>query len=89
MLSVSPQEPFNTCGAPWSTHTNKARTAARAIRAEEYVLPNCGCLARQHTIKIRLLTLNVKPASQGGRRRPFRFLSLATRGSDLAVYDSL
>ncbi len=42
---------------------DKARTAARAIRAEEYVLPNHSCLARQHTIKIRLLSLHVKPAS--------------------------
>ncbi len=42
---------------------DKARTAARAIRAEEYVLPNHSCLARQHTIKIRLLSLDVKPAS--------------------------
>ncbi len=44
---------------------DKARTAARAIRAEEYVLPNHSCLARQHTIKIRLLSLHVKP---GGTR---------------------
>ena len=39
----------------------KARTVTEgAIRAEEYVLPNHSCLARQHTIIIRLLSLDVK-----------------------------
>jgi hypothetical protein len=56
---------------------DKARTAIDGSRRGPSG-PVCAarlCYARQHTLIMLLLTLNVKPASQEARRRPLCFLS--------------
>ena len=64
----------------WPARIEKARTAFEEFSAIAEGHPGTQLYAasgslRQHMLEIRLLTLNVKLVSQGGRRRPFRFLS--------------